>query len=326
MNRFLIILTLILSILLYGCNEEKMLNFNQSNTSDLLIQNITLTIESQLNCPEICNNNNTCDMGYCSNDTNYSCKFINKTPCCGNGILEQGEDYGSCKTDAKNYSFYVNINKNESNTDNTFEFFGDTYQFDITNVNNISRKSFDSHISLFITTNTEKFDEEFYALVMGWYYSKPFQLYNGVLVSIDDTYLDKDFVKLTLTYRDTYPVALSDYNLSILNLTICDEYTLNQSIKQILEIKRNKLPDSMIYGLSDTHFNLINLNTSENNFINLNDLDKENECKNLILKIGNHLYYQTNYYLERGFKLRDNHVEINKDRGEYSINTTLSSW
>ena len=53
-------------------------------------------------CPESCDDGNSCTKDTCSKETGYKCKAIAIPNCCGNKICELDENYGNCPSDCSN--------------------------------------------------------------------------------------------------------------------------------------------------------------------------------------------------------------------------------
>ena len=83
MKKLVILSLIIISIFLVGCSKT------------------TVKDSAQEKCPSSCDDKNICTSDYCSENTNYECKHTLKTPCCGNGKCEAGEDYTTCSNDCE---------------------------------------------------------------------------------------------------------------------------------------------------------------------------------------------------------------------------------
>lgn len=66
----------------------------------LILLIISLFLVSGCECPKMCDDNNVCTFDQCSKDTNYECVYEPITPCCGNKLIEQGENFNTCCVDA----------------------------------------------------------------------------------------------------------------------------------------------------------------------------------------------------------------------------------
>jgi hypothetical protein len=51
-------------------------------------------------CPS-CEDNNSCTIDSCSEETDYECTHKQIIPCCGNGKCEEGENWSACQRDCK---------------------------------------------------------------------------------------------------------------------------------------------------------------------------------------------------------------------------------
>jgi len=54
-----------------------------------------IEVGTEDSCPD-CDDANTCTSDYCSSETGFACVHDEITPCCGNGICEDGEDTTNC--------------------------------------------------------------------------------------------------------------------------------------------------------------------------------------------------------------------------------------
>ena len=83
-----ILMVFILLVFLVGCNKQLIKNNPNVTGSPTGPQ-----------CPESCDDGNKCTQDVCNEQTDFECRTVPISPCCGNGVCEQDETPAACASD-----------------------------------------------------------------------------------------------------------------------------------------------------------------------------------------------------------------------------------
>lgn len=73
-------------------------------------------------CPSNCNDNDACSQDICNKQTDFECRHVPITPCCGNGVCEDSETPNSCSKDCTGGSPEFKQLITNSGNANTFSY------------------------------------------------------------------------------------------------------------------------------------------------------------------------------------------------------------
>ena len=150
---------------------------NTSETPEIYSKD-NFPITNTKSCPSICDDGNRCTYDYCSYETGYRCKYKYITPCCGNHVVEEGEDCGGLPVDtATCLTFGFDSGEIGCNSDCTFNMSGCIINDENSNTENGSGEKNEN--------NTIKINEIMYNPTGKENYNEWIELYNPSEYDVD---------------------------------------------------------------------------------------------------------------------------------------------